>query len=76
VSQSKEDELAERRAYKEKLQSLNFGTKQGQSETRRITDERDGSTAGTVTKHWDGTQDAAARPKSIRVKAQLLQEEG
>jgi hypothetical protein len=75
VDQPKDD-LAERRAYKEKLQSLNFGKKQGQSEIRRITDERDGSTAGVVTEHWDGTQDAAVRPKSIRVKAQLLHEEG
>lgn len=76
MSQSKDTTDADRQAYREKLQSLGFGTKSGQSETRRITDERDGSTAGTVTEHWDGTQDAAARPKSIRVKAQLLQEEG
>ena len=76
MNQPDTDDLAARRAYKEKLQSLGFGTKRGQSETRRITDERDGSTAGVVTEHWDGTQDAAARPKGIRVKAQLLQEEG
>lgn len=75
MSQSKDD-LAERRAFREKIQSLNFGTKQGKSETRRIMDERNGSVAGVVTEHWDGTQDAAARPKPIRVKAQLLQEEG
>lgn len=65
-------------AYRDKLKSLSFGTKIGDkpSETRRITDERDGSTAGVVVEHWDGRQDAGARPKSIRVKAQLLAEEG
>lgn len=68
---------SEREAYKEKLQSLNFGgTNRGQSEEKRIVDDRDGSTAGVLTEHWDGRQDAAARPKPIRVKTQLLQEEG
>jgi hypothetical protein len=63
--------------YKEKLKSLSFGTKVGAkpSETRRIVSEVDGSTAGVLTEHWDGRQDAGARPKTIRVKAQLLQEE-
>jgi hypothetical protein len=60
--------------FKEKLRSLNFGTKTGQSERKVVTDERDGSVAGVVTEHWDGRTDAAARPKPIRVKAQLVQE--
>ncbi len=57
--------------YREKLKSLSFGTKVAEkpSETKRITDERDGSTAGVITEHWDGSQDASARPKSIRVPA-------
>jgi hypothetical protein len=61
--------------YADKLKSLSFGTKRGQSERRVITDERDGSVAGVQTEHWDGSQDAAARPKTIRVKAQLVTEE-
>lgn len=63
--------------FKEKLKSLSFGTKVGEkpSETRRVTDERDGSVAGVVTEHWDGSQDAAARPKPIRVK-NVIQVEG
>lgn len=64
--------------YREKLLSLSFGSKVGEKpdEVRRITDERDGSTAGIVTEHWDGSQDAAARPKNIRIKATLVSEEG
>jgi|KBSSwiStaDraftv2_1062776.scaffolds.fasta_scaffold96053_4 hypothetical protein len=61
--------------FQEKLKSLSFGRKTGQSERKVITDERDGSVAGVVTEHWDGSSDAAARPKSIRVKAQMLTEE-
>ena len=61
--------------FQEKLKSLSFGRKTGQSERKVITDERDGSIAGVVTEHWDGSSDAAARPKSIRVKAQMLTEE-
>jgi hypothetical protein len=60
--------------FQEKLKSLSFGKKTGQSERKVITDERDGSVAGVITEHWDGS-DAAARPKSIRVKAQMLTEE-
>lgn len=63
--------------YAEKLKTLSFGTKVGAkpSEKRVLTDERDGSVAGVEVEHWDGSQDAAARPKSIRVKAQLVTEE-
>lgn len=63
--------------YADKLKSLSFGTKVGAkpSEKRSITDERDGSVAGVETEHWDGSQDAVARPKTIRVRAQLVTEE-
>lgn len=63
--------------YSEKLKTLSFGTKVAEkpSERKRIVDERDGSTAGVHTEHWDGSQDGDARPKSIRVKATLLAEE-
>lgn len=63
--------------YGDKLKTLTFGTKVGEkpSERRRITDERDGSVAGVEVEHWDGSTDAAARPKPIRVKAQLVTEE-
>jgi hypothetical protein len=62
-------------AYGDKLRSLGFLSKKGTSERRVVRDERDGSIAGVETRHWDGSQDAAARPKPIRVKAQLIQEE-
>lgn len=67
----------DRAEYREKLRSLGFGMKVGAkpSEVRRVVDERDGSTAGVETEHWDGSQDGAARPKAIRVKATLLAEE-
>jgi hypothetical protein len=61
--------------YRDKLKTLGFGTKRGQDERRVITDERDGTVAGVETEHWDGSQDAAARPKNIRVKATLVTEE-
>jgi len=61
--------------YQEKLKSLSFGTRIGRSEQRVITDDRDGSVAGTVVERWDGSQEGNARPKSIRVKAKLLAEE-
>jgi hypothetical protein len=60
--------------YADKLRSLSFPRKAGQSERKVVKDERDGSVAGIETKHWDGSQDAEARPKPIRVKAKLLQE--
>lgn len=61
--------------YGDKLKSLSFGTKRGQSERRVVVDERDGSVGGIETEHWDGSKDAAARPKSIRIKAQMVTEE-
>lgn len=61
--------------YRDKLESLGFATKRGQSERKRVVDERDGSTAGVHVEHWDGSQDAQARPKPIRVKATLITED-
>ncbi len=63
--------------YAEKLKTLSFGTKIAEkpSERKRVVDERDGSTAGIHTIHWDGSQDGAARPKSHRVKVTVLAEE-
>lgn len=58
--------------YADKLRTIGFGTKKGQDEKRRVVDERDGSTAGVITEHWDGSSDAAARPKSIKVRAQQI----
>lgn len=61
--------------YREKLASLGWSVHRGGSETKRITDERDGSVAGLQTENWDGSVDAQARPKPIKVKAKLLVEE-
>ena len=61
--------------YREKLKTLGFGTKRGQSERRIVRDERDGSVAGVETENWDGSQDAAARPKHIRWPANRVIEE-
>lgn len=58
--------------YREKLKSLSFGKVKGQSERKRVVDDRDGSTAGIHVEHWDGSQDAEARPKPIRIRARNL----
>lgn len=60
--------------FGDKLKTLSFGRRMGKSEQKRVVDERDGSTAGVVTEHWDGSSDAAARPKPIRVSAKLVNE--
>lgn len=62
-------------AYADKLKTLGFGTRRGTSSRRVVLDERDGSVAGVETEHWNDRTDAAARPKSIRIKAQLVTEE-
>jgi len=59
--------------YRDKLTSLSFGTKRGQSEKRLLTDERNGSVAGVEIEHWDGSQDAIARPKRIHVPYQAVE---
>jgi len=46
--------------------------KLGQTERQVVVDERDGTKAGEHIVHWDGRQDAIARPREITI----LSEEG
>ena len=43
--------------------------RRGSSNVKRVVDERDGSTAGKETEHWDDSRDAVALVKGISVKA-------
>ena len=56
----------------EKWRSIAAPRKLGQSERQPVTDERDGTKAGEHIVHWDGRQDAIARPREITI----LSEEG
>lgn len=49
--------------------------RRGTSERRPVIDERDGSVGGYHVLHWDDRQDAVVQPKTIRVKAKLVNEE-
>ena len=51
--------------FKEKVKSLGFPRKVGQSEKVPVLDERDGSIGGYHIKHWDGRQDAHITPKPV-----------
>lgn len=55
-------------AYRDKLLSIAAPRRLGRSEKVRVVDDRDGSTAGIHTKHWDGRQDAVAMPKPSIVR--------
>lgn len=59
--------------YKDK--GVGFIKHKGETERVPVKDDRDGSVRGYHDKHWDGSQDAAARPRPVKVKAQVLQRE-
>jgi hypothetical protein len=54
--------------------NLSFGvlSRRGSTERKVVTDERDGSVAGTQTEHWDDHVDAEVRLKPIRLKARRV----
>lgn len=60
--------------YQEKIRSLGFSLQRGSSRRKPVIDERDGSIGGHHVEHWDGSQDAVVRPKTLRVKARLEEE--
>lgn len=60
--------------FKEKVQSLSFPRKMGQSEHKPVIDERDGTVGGKQVEHWDGSQDAVVRPKTLGVKTRVNKE--
>lgn len=41
--------------------------KQGTTQKKPVTDERDGSVGGHITEHWDGSQDVDVIAKTHRV---------
>ena len=51
--------------FKEKIRSLGFPRKTGQSEKVPVINEDDGSIGGYHTKHWDGRQDAHVMLKPV-----------
>lgn len=44
--------------FKEKLESLSFPRKAGQSEVKPVVNEYTGKQGGVQVEHWDGSQDA------------------
>ena len=55
--------------FKEKIKSLGFPRKFGQSEKVPVVDERDGKVGGYHTKHWDGRQDANVIARPVGAKS-------
>lgn len=55
----------------DKVRSLGTGFNKGKSKTTRVVDDRDGSTAGRQTEHWDDRLDAVAMPKTARFELKL-----
>ena len=54
--------------FAEKLRSLNFPRKYGQTERRPVINENDGSVGGAHVIRWDGSQDAEIKPKTVTYK--------
>jgi hypothetical protein len=57
-----------------KAKNVGVSVRRGESRTKRVEDERDGSTAGYHIEHWDDHQDAVVTPKTIRVKAKIQED--
>jgi hypothetical protein len=61
--------------FAEKLRSLSFPRKYGQTERQKVINENDGSVAGHHVVRWDGSQDAEITPKPISLKTTVQGEE-
>lgn len=61
-------------SFKEKLRSISFPRKLGQSEKVPVINDDNGKIAGHHTVHWDGKQDANAYLSPIAVKAKTREE--
>jgi hypothetical protein len=61
--------------FAEKLRSLSFPRKYGQTERQRVINDNDGSVAGHHVVRWDGSQDAEIIPKPIALKTTVQGEE-
>jgi hypothetical protein len=57
--------------FKEKLRSLSFPRKYGETERRPVIRDDDGSVGGHHVIHWDGSQDAEITPRPIAVSAKV-----
>ena len=55
--------------FREKLKSLSFPRKQGESETIPVINEITGEVGGNIVKHWDGRQDANVTPGPVVASA-------
>ncbi len=58
--------------FRERIRSVGFGLRSGQSETRVVMSDDAPMIAGRVTEHWDGRQDATvfAQPVNLTAAAQ------
>ena len=54
--------------FKEKLQSLNFPRKLGQTEQKEVRSDETGKYAGYHTVRWDGSQDAHVVPETVTAR--------
>lgn len=61
--------------FADKLRSLSFPRKHGQTERRPVINENDGSVGGYHTIRWDGSQDAEITPKPVSASAKVQGEE-
>jgi hypothetical protein len=61
---------AEDRAFVEKARSLGFvkGYKPGATRRKPVTREDDGQPGGYHVEHYDGSQDAVAQPRPVKLK--------
>ena len=49
-------------------------TRKHTTETKPVIDERDGSVAGHHVEHFDGSQDAVARPATVVVRTRVQEQ--
>lgn len=53
--------------------AVGFLSKRGASVKKDVVDERDGSSAGYEVEHWDGRQDAVAKPKTVEATVWVME---
>lgn len=54
--------------YADKVRSLGFPRQKGGDNVKRIQREDNGKLAGIEIEHWDDSQDAIARPATLKYK--------
>ena len=54
--------------FRDKILGFGAPRKWGKAEKKPVVNELDGSNAGHHIEHWDGRQDAVAKPDTLRLK--------